>query len=410
MSALTREPDAAVLRPADAGEVLDIVRDAVASGESLLVEGAGSKSGLGRPVQAARTLSLARLSGINFYEPEELVVSAKAGTPVAEIERMLAERDQRLDFEPMDYGPLHGRPSGEGTIGGVLACNLAGPRRIARGAARDHVLGLDAVSGRGEAFRAGGRVVKNVTGYDLSKGMAGSFGTLAAVTDVIFKAMPRGACETTLLLRGLDDGSAIGALSAAMGSSAEVSGAAHLPYEVAARVLDGALGKTAATAVRIDGFGPSVEARATHLGTALARVGPVERLEDEASVALWRDVRDVRPFADGTERPVWRVSMTPSRAPDFVLALRMGAAADAFYDWQGGLVWLRMDAGTSEAAAVRALLARHGGGHATLVRASATERAAVPVFHPQPDALARLSGRLKDQFDPKGILNPGRMG
>lgn len=409
MSALSQAADE-TLRPRSAAEVLDAVRSAVASGEPLAVEGQGSKSGLGRPAQAARTLSLAGLAGVNFYEPEELVVSAKAGTPIAEIERMLAGRGQRLDFEPMDYGPLHGLEAGQGTIGGALACNLSGPRRIAKGAARDHVLGVEAVSGRGERFKSGGRVVKNVTGYDLSKGMAGSFGTLAALTDVILKAMPASARETTLLLRGLDDEGAISALAAAMGSSAEVSAAAHLPYGVAVRVADGTLGRESATALRLDGFGPSVEARAAHLGRALARVATLERLEDDASQAFWRDVRDARPFADGSDRPVWRVSMTPSRAPAFVMALRMGAAADAFYDWQGGLVWLRMEAGASEAAALRALLAAHGGGHATLVRASPTERAAVPVFQPQPDALAGLSRRLKEQFDPKGVLNPGRMG
>jgi glycolate oxidase FAD binding subunit len=198
-------------------------------------------------------------------------------------------------------------------------------------------------------------------------------------------------------------------MAAAMGSSAEVSGAAHLPYGVAARVAEGALGREAATAIRIDGFGPSVEARAAHLGGALGRVAPLDRLEDEASAALWRDIRDARPFADGTDRPVWRVSVAPTRGHELVMALRMQAATDAFYDWQGGLVWLRME-GDPEADLVRRLVAAHGGGHATLVRADLATRAAVPVFQPQAPALAALARRLKDQFDPKGILNPGRMG
>ncbi|WP_062013371.1 glycolate oxidase subunit GlcE [Aureimonas sp. AU4] len=387
----------------------EIVADAVASGAPLLVEGTGSKSGLGKPVQAARTLSTAGLSGILFYEPEELVLSARAGTPLAEIETLLAGRGQRLDFEPIDYGPLHGRPAGGGTLGGLMACNLSGPRRIKAGAARDHVLGIRAVSGRGEEFRSGGRVVKNVTGYDLSKGMAGSFGTLAVLAEITLKVLPASATETTLLLRGLDDERAAGAMAGAMGSSAEASGAAHLPYDVAGRVADGALGKAPATAIRLEGIGPSVAARADHLARGLERLGPLERLEGEASVRFWRDVRDARPFADGTERPVWRVSLAPTRGPAFVMALRMGAGADAFYDWQGGLVWLRMEAGAEEAL-VRSLVAAHGGGHATLVRASVPERTATPVFQPQPPALAALSARLKNQFDPAGVLNPGRMG
>ncbi len=391
----------------------EIVRAAIAEDAPLLVEGTGSKRGLGKPetgLANARRLSLAECRGVTLYEPEELVLSARAGTPIAEIEALLAAHRQRLEFEPMDLGPLHGLASGLGTIGGVLACNLAGPRRIARGSARDHVLGLTAVSGRGEVFRAGGRVVKNVTGYDLSKGLAGSFGTLAVMTSVTMKVMPDVETEATLVLRGLADDAAAGAMAAAMGSSAEVSGAAHLPYAVAGRVAEGALGREAATLIRIEGVEPSVEARAAHLSAGLSRVGRLERLEGEASRALWRDVRDVRPFADGTDKPVWRISVAPTRGHELVMSLRMAAAIDAFYDWQGGLVWLRMEAGEPEADLVRQAVRRHGGGHATLMRASEAARTSAPVFEPQPDALARLSKRLKDQFDPAGILNPGRMG
>lgn len=398
-----------LLAPATPEELRDIVQAAISAEEPLAVEGTASKAGLGRPVQAARTLSTAKLSGINFYEPEELVLSAKAGTPLAEIEALVEERGQRLEFEPMDYGPLHGLPAGLGTVGGVFACNLSGPRRLARGAARDHILGIAAVSGRGEIFKAGGRVVKNVTGYDLSKGITGSFGTLAVMTDVTFKTMPKAEGETTLILRNLNDDEAIGALAAAMGSSAEVSGAAHLPYGIAARVLDGALGKAGATLVRLEGFGPSVEARSAHLSRGLEKVGTLERIAGEESRRLWQEVRDVKPFWGEAHRPVWRISVAPTAGPELVMALRMHSAAEAYYDWQGGLVWLRMEHDVA-AEAIRRLVAQHGGGHATLVRASETERAATPVFHPQPPALAALARRLKDQFDPKGILNPGRMG
>ncbi|KAB0682616.1 glycolate oxidase subunit GlcE [Aureimonas leprariae] len=401
--------DATILHPQSDADVVEAIRDALAEGAPLGVEGTGSKSGLGRPVQAARTLSLAELSGVTLYEPEELVLSARAGTPIAEIERLLAENRQRLDFEPMDYGPLHGLGPGLGTLGGVLACNLSGPRRIAKGAARDHVLGIKAVSGRGEAFRSGGRVVKNVTGYDLAKGMAGSFGTLAVLTEATLKVLPAAETETTLAVRDLDEASSVQAMAAAMGSSAEVSGAAHLPAYVAGRIADGTLGDAPATLIRLEGFGVSVEARAAYLSAALSRVGTLERRDGEASAALWRNVRDVRPFVDGTERPIWRLSVTPTRAPDIVLAVRMRMAADAFYDWQGGLVWLRLEA-EAEAETVRAIVAAHGGGHATLVRAAPTVRAATAVFQPQPPALAALSRRLKEQFDPRGVLNPGRMG
>lgn len=394
--------------PTTAAEVLEAVSWAVSEEAPLEIIGHGSKRGIGRPSQTEHTIDLSRLTGVTLYEPEELVLSARSGTPLAEIEELLADRGQELAFEPMDYGRLFGTEPGRGTIGGALATNLSGPRRLKAGAARDHILGIAAVSGRGEAFKAGGRVVKNVTGYDLSKAMAGSWGTLAVVTDVTFKVLPAAETETTVAVRGLIDDDAAAAMALAMGSSAEVSSAAHLPEGVAARVAGGALGGSPATLLRVEGFGPSVAYRVETLHALLKNAGEIETIEGEASRATWRDVRDCIPFADGTTRPVWRVSMTPGASAPFVLALRMEAGTDAFYDWQGGLVWLRMEA-DPEAELVRRLLKRFGGGHATLVRAEPQWRAALPIFEPQPAALAALSTRVKEQFDPKGILNPGRM-
>ncbi len=399
-----------VFAPTSAAEALEAVCWAAAEEAPLEIVGHGSRRGIGRPVQAEHTLDLSRLAGVTLYEPEELVVSARAGTPLAEIEALLAARGQQLAFEPMDYGPLLGGEPGRATIGGVLASNLSGPRRLKAGAARDHILGVSAVSGRGEAFKAGGRVVKNVTGYDLSKGLAGSWGTLAAVTDVTFKVLPAAETETSFLLRGLDDEQAALAMAAATGSSAEVSSAAHLPEGIAGSVLGGALGGDAATVLRVEGFGPSVAARLRMLEHLFRGTAPVHALEGGRSLALWRELRDVKPFADRTDKPVWRVSLAPMAGPRFALALRQQAPAMLFYDWQGGLVWVRMEGGDAEADIVRALVKQAGGGHATLVRAAPSTRAAVPVFEPQPAALAALSARLKAEFDPRGILNPGRMG
>lgn len=394
--------------PSTADEVLSAVQWALSEEAPVEIVGHGSKRGIGRPVQAGHAVDLSQLSAVTLYEPEELVLSARAGTPIGEIEALLSGRGQELAFEPMDYGPLFGAERGRGTIGGVLAANLSGPRRLKAGAARDHVLGINAVSGRGEAFKSGGRVVKNVTGYDLSKAMAGAWGTLAIVTDVTFKVLPAAETETTLVVRGLIDDDAIVAMALAMGSSAEVSSAAHLPEGVAGRVLEGALGGDPATLLRVEGFGPSVTYRLESLTDLLRNAGPIELVEIERSRKLWRDIRDCIPFADTTERPVWRVSVAPSEAAKLVLALRMEAGADAFYDWQGGLVWLRMEA-DPEAQLLRRLIRQFGGGHATLVRAAPSWRASVPVFEPQAPALAALSARLKEQFDPKGILNPGRI-
>jgi len=398
------------LTPRDAAEVLAVVAWAAAEGEPLEIVGLGSKRGIGAPVQAAGTLDLSKLSGVTLYEPEELVLSARAGTPLADIELMLKQRGQELAFEPLDYAPLlTGERGAGGTIGGVLAANLSGPRRIKAGAARDHILGVHAVSGRGEPFKSGGRVVKNVTGYDLSKGLAGSWGTLAVVTDLTFKVLPAAETETTLALRGLEDHDAAAAMSAAMGSNGEVSGAAHLPEGIADRVLAGALGGRAATLLRVEGFGPSVDYRVGSLKQLFRSVPEIELIDAERSRGLWRDVRDCIPFADGTDKPVWRVSTAPSEGWKLALALRRETPASAFYDWQGGLTWVRMESGEAEAETLRRLV-QQVGGHATLIRAPASVRAAVAAFEPQPPALAALSARLKAEFDPKGILNPGRMG
>ena len=379
---------------------------AVSEETALAVRGHGSKGAMGRPVQTALTLDLADLSGVTLYEPEELVLSAKAGTPLSELRALLAENGQEFAFEPMDYGPLLGGAAGRGTLGGLFATNLSGPRRLKMGAARDHVLGIRAVTGRADIVKSGGRVVKNVTGYDLSKGLAGSWGTLAVATELTFKVLPRPETEETVVLGGLDEAEAAEAMAAAMGSSAEVSAAAHLPETVRRHVAGGAFSGPA-TVLRIDGFAPSVAARGEQLAR-LFRDRPVDRLDADASARLWREIRDVAPYADGTDRPVWRVSTAPGAGHLLVAALRMHAGVDAFYDWQGGLVWMRME-GDPEAELVRAALARLGGGHATLVRADPGLRAAVPVFQPQAAPLHALAKRLKQQFDPGAVLNPGRM-
>ncbi|MER8486055.1 FAD-binding protein [Mesorhizobium sp. M1322] len=395
--------------PSSAAETLATVAWAAAEDSPLEILGHGSKRGIGRPLQTEHTLDLSKLSGVTLYEPAELVLSAKAGTPLAEIESLLAENGQQLAFEPLDYGPLLGGEKGKGTIGGVLAANLCGPRRLKAGAARDHILGIAAVSGRGEVFKSGGRVVKNVTGYDLSKLMANSWGTLAVFTDVTFKVLPAAETEVTLAVGGLLDDHAAAAMALALGSSAEVSSAAHLPERVAARVAGGSVGSTAATLLRVEGFGPSVAYRIAALKDLLRNAGPLEEISGEISRSVWRDIRDCAPFADGLEKPVWRVSMAPAQGHQMLLALRMQAAVDAFYDWQGGLIWLRMEHGDPEADLLRGLVRQYGGGHATLVRAAPSHRAAVPVFEPQAPQLAALSARLKAEFDPKNILNPGRM-
>ena len=397
------------LIPRDAADLLDLIRTASDAETPLELYGHGSKRGIGHAVAARQSVDLSALSGVIFYEPEEIVISVHAATPLAEIEALLAANRQELAFEPQDYGPLFGLPRGSGTIGGALAANLGGPRRIKTGSARDHVLGIEAVSGRGEVFKSGGRVVKNVTGYDLSRGLSGSWGTLAAFTSLTFKVLPRAEFSSTLIVFDLDDNAGIELLCRAMGSPAEVSGAAHLPAITAASLPHlGAQGRPC-TLIRLEGFKPSVLYRAERLNALIGPDHEITRLDEEMSRDLWQAVRDAEAFADHVD-PVWRISTAPSNGPAFIEALRSAATFRHYYDWSGGLVWLEVpdapaDAGAS---AIRETLAQFGG-HATLVRASGVDPS-VPRFHPQPASLAALSRRLKFAFDPLAILNPGRMG
>lgn len=386
----------------DEQDVAQAIAAAAGARRTLEITGRGAKRALGRPIAADGVLDVSALSGILLYEPEELVVCARCGTPVADLEAMLEQSGQMLAFEPMDLAPVLGATGG--TVGGMLAVNFAGPRRLSAGAVRDHVLGLKAVSGRGEIFKAGGRVVKNVTGYDLPRLFAGAFGTLGVATEITLKVLPRPETRLTLLLSGLGPDAAAAAMSAAMGSSCEVSGAAYAPAAVAAR-LPG-LDPQDTVMLRLEGVGPSVRARRDMLRAVLGPARLDER-DEVASLPLWRAVRDVLPFA-APGGVLWRISTPPMAGPRLAARLTDQLGGEALCDWAGGLIWLALPGPDPAATAVRAALAPHGG-HATLVRADAAQRAACAVFQPQEPALAALTARVKASFDPAGVLNPGRM-
>ena len=372
-----------MLKPRDEAEVAEII--AATRGPLEPIAG-GTKRAIGRPVEA-ETLELGALRGILDYEPEELVITARAATPLAEVEAALREHRQRLAFEPPDWTALLGTHAGA-TLGGVIAANASGSRRLAAGAARDHFLGFRAVSGRGERFQAGGRVVKNVTGYDLPKLLAGSWGTLAVLTEVTVRVHPLPECERTLVLAAHGAGEALRLMSTALGSPCEVSSAAFAPR----------LG----VALRLEGFAPSVAARSRALEEALSpEAGVADRywLEEEASSRLWHEVGGAQSLA---RYPiVWRLSIAPS---DALRLLERIEAEDYLIDWGGGLVWIA--ASQADPGRVRRALE---GGHATLFKASREVRAAIPVFEPLSAALAALTARVKASFDPACRLNPGRM-
>jgi glycolate oxidase FAD binding subunit len=400
------------LRPGDAKQVEEAISWALAQGKALELIGHGSKRAIGRAAQWDATLDLSALRGVTLYEPEELVLSAKAGTPLPQIEALVAEKRQQLAFEPMDYGPLLGGEIGAATIGGVIATNLSGPRRIKSGAARDHFLGFSAVSGRGETFKSGGRVVKNVTGYDLCKLMAGSWGTLGAMTDVTIKTLPKAETEQTVLVLGGDAAAAGKAMVAALGSYGDASAAAHLPAAVAADMTETAAAGAAVTALRLEGVAPSVAQRKSLLESLLAPFGALASLDEASSRALWRGIRDVTPFAAKGPKggaDIWRISTAPANGAEIGRVLADKAGAEALYDWAGGLVWVALPrSDDAQAPLVHAIVAAVGG-HATLIRAPAAVRAKVDVFAPETAALAALTQRVHKGFDPNGVLNAGRM-
>jgi len=398
--------------PETAEQLKDAVAWAVAEEYSVAVKGAGTKAGFGRPMRTEHEIDLSKLGGITLYEPEELVLRAGAGTPMAEITAALDEKNQQLAFEPPDLGFLLKGESAAGTIGGVIATNLSGPRRIKSGAARDHFLGFEGVSGRGEVFKSGGRVMKNVTGYDLCKLMAGSWGTLAVMSQITVKVLPKAEKERTVLLYTDDPATAIRALTDALNSPYDVAGAAWLPKALAASTGIDLVSaeESGVAAIRLEGPGPSVEYRCARLREAAGALGKTEELHSHRGKSLWTQIRDVMPFAAaGDSRVVWKISVAPSDGPDVYRQLLSLKGAEAFMDWGGGLIWLAVDmASLGGADVVRGIVAK-AGGHATLVRGESQLRADAGVFQPQAAGLAALTRKIKNGFDPHGVLNPGRM-
>lgn len=385
-----------LLTPASEDELAEIVRDHAARSAPLAIRGGGTRP-VGAPVPGT-PLSTRAIEGISLYEPGALTLVVRAGTPIEVVEKTLAEHNQRLAFEPTDHRPLLGT-TGTPTIGGIVAANVSGPRRIADGACRDTLLGVRFVNGKGEIIKSGGRVMKNVTGYDLSRLMAGARGTLGILTEVAFKVLPLPEGEATLLARSLDYHEAVAAMARALGSPWQVTSAAHLPAELA--------GGASETRLRLEGWRSSVESRAEKLVRHLG--GEWELIRGEESASMWREVRDVLPFV-GHEGAVWRISLKPTDAPAFLeLIAAAGLEHHALLDWGGGLVWLiTPDEGDAGAARIRGELASLGG-HATLVRASEETQRCVSVFHPEAPRLAALARGLKTKFDPADILNRGLM-
>jgi len=405
---------APVWSPQDAEQVAAAVKDALLTNETLELVGTGSRRELGRSVAADVELDLSALRGIVVYEPEELILVVAPATPMEQVREVLAERDQHLAFEPPDFGPLWNSAAGGGTIGGAILTGRNGPRRLAAGGARDHVLGIKAVNGFGDAFAAGGRVVKNVTGFDVAKLVTGSFGILCAVTEITLKVLPRPPDTATIVLFGLTDDVAIILMRQVLNeTSAQISSAAHLPADVARFSMTAGFATSgeSATLLRIEGFSPSVASRVTMLQEALSKHGDNTILDRESSAVAWAEIADAAFFV-GNDSPLWRLSVPAAQGA--VVGRRITDAMEGrcFYDLAGGAVWLEVPpASDAHATLIRNLLHEVVGddGHATLIRAAADVRNFAAPFQPLPPAIAALSERVRAQFDPNRIFNPGRV-
>jgi glycolate oxidase FAD binding subunit len=384
----------AELTPRDEADLSEAVRAAAAAGQAITVRGGGTRE-TGAPAPGD-ILCTTGLSGIVLHDPGALTLVARAGTPLSEIEAALAAENQHLAFEPWSL-PGRGGSNRASTIGGVAATNAAGPRRIQAGACRDAMLGVRFVDGTGTVVKNGGRVMKNVTGLDLVKLMAGSRGTLGVLTEISFKVLPRPLRVASVAIDGLDVAGASLAMTTATASPYDVTGAAHLPEGPEGGPL---------TLLRLEGLEGAVGHRAGALSRLLGGIGTPRVIEGPEPWARVRDAGGLAPegSADGAAdgSALWRISVRPTDAPALAQAL---VGARLAFDWAGGLVW-------GLAAPDLDVRGRMAGipGHATLVKGPAEAFARWGQFHPEPAAVAALAAGLRAKFDPAGILNPGLMG
>jgi glycolate oxidase FAD binding subunit len=382
------------VRPTRTDELATVIAEARLQGRRVAIRGGGSKREIGRPESEVTVVEMGGFAGIIDYDPPELVLTVGAGTPLREIEALVGSRQQALAFDPFDHGPMFGRAAGDATIGGVIAAGVAGPLRLTQGGARDHLLGFEAVSGRAERFVAGAKVVKNVTGYDLPKLMAGSWGRLAALTQVTLKVLPAPQVWLTKLVTGLDIRAALRLMAAALRSAAEVGAAAHIPAMAA-------WGDQPTTALLLKGFAASVAARSQMLDDLLRDHVQLPPLQERACQDFWHDMATAAPL--GRMRPLWRVNVSPSKAAMVGQDLKLDAR-DQCFDWGGGLVWIAYE---GDAQQLRRA-AEAAGGQAMLVRAPAAMREVVPALHQKAAGVSALEERVRRAFDPEGLFETRR--
>ncbi|MCV6547787.1 MAG: glycolate oxidase subunit GlcE [Cohaesibacter sp.] len=396
----------ALQNPKSSQEAVEIIINALQSGQKLALQGGGTKEAIGPPMKVSQILSSANLTGITLYEPSELVIAARSGTPLSEIEDILAQHNQRLSFDPPSYQGLLAS-AGIPTLGAVAACNLSGPRRISHGAARDSLIGMELINGKGDLIKNGGRVMKNVTGYDLTKLICGSWGTLGLLTQLCFKVQPKPETQTTLVFYDLDDHAAVSLMTKALASPFEVTSAAHISPDWSADQ------KQARTMLRMEGFETSLHYRSAELTAQLQTFGKAECFNEQTSTLLWQSVKGLSDLETQETDLLWKISLKPTNAPIMAAWLRNTYDAKVLLDWSGGLIWaaLAISPNTQQDGAAKAIRHRLAqlGGHATLIKAPKNVRETGLSFHPPAQQMSKLIKAVKQSFDPYGIFNPDFM-
>jgi glycolate oxidase FAD binding subunit len=370
-------------------QAIEFVRAARADKSPFEIVAGGTRRNVGRPVGALPLMDTSGLTGIMKYEPEELILTAAPATSLAEIVAVLAEKNQRLGFDPADWSRLLGA-NGVATLAGALSCDASGSGKLRHGNARDSLLGFRAVNGLGEAFRAGGKVVKNVTGFDLPKLMCGAYGTLGVLTELTFRVYPKPTHTAILCLADVTPEIGFAALRRIANSALEPGGLAYLPASMFADVGQGA------ALIKLEGASEPLEEKLAMAHGLLGQT--MHRIEDDPFAGIGCGDR----FSD-IAGDIWRIFVAPSDAPRVAKEI---AAAHWLGDWAGGMLWVAAPA--SEAVRIRAIAASVNG-QAMLLRASAQSRTAHGLFAPQPPALAALTRSVKAAFDPLSLFNPGRL-
>ena len=402
--------------PQNEKEVSNFIKKFYKSGIPIELIGSGSKRKIGKPLQCAKTLSLAKLDGIIEYLPEELYIKVKACTSIKQIEEELKKNKQQLAFEPIDFGYLFNRKSDFGTSAGQVACNISGPRRFKAGSVRDHVLGFRGVNGKGEIIKSGGNVVKNVTGYDLSKLVCGSYGTLIALTEITFKVLPKPEESKTLIIHKQKVEPASFLLEKATSSSNDISGSAFFPDEP--RISECAMNieKTfklndlkhggSLTAFRIEGSKNSIDQRIKNLIYELKAVNlNISVLDNYQSEIFWNKVRSLE-FFSLSKNNILRIVIPPSECVQLVY--QFSNKFKYYLDWGGPLMWMEAFELSEEMfESIRKKVVNHGG-YVTMIKNSNYLPYVEDVFTINRDRF-NISQNIKKSFDPKRILNPGKM-